>query len=166
MLSLRRPSCIIMSLAIQFFRARMTGHEKLMGFEVDESDDEPRAPSNMLVVYLDGFLSFTNIDRMVENTRKNITDEIDTVILEISGVTSVDATASEAIRRLIRTLSSEGLDVRVVRSLAPANDHYTRYELKRMMKHVSIYPTVQSAIDNVNRKKRKQMTTAPVEEER
>jgi MFS superfamily sulfate permease-like transporter len=90
-------------------------------------------------------------------------DGVDTIIFEISDVTSVDATAAEAMRQLIRTLSKKNIYVRLVRSVSLANDHYTRYELRRMMKHVGIYPTVQSAIDNVNRKKRKQITVLPVE---
>ena len=154
---------VLASLATNFYRSRATGHGKLVGFEGGEPDTAVEVPRNMVVYHMHGFLSFTNIDHQLEEARKHITGDVDTIIFEISDVTSVDATAAESMRRFIRSLSQQGVYVRIVRSLALANDHYTRYELRRMMKRVSIYPTVQSAIDNVNRKKRKQMVTAPVE---
>ena len=156
---------IVVSLAINFFRSRDTRNEKLVGFEGGESDDHVRVPTNMIVYRMRGSLSFTNIDRMLQEVRRLIIDGVDTVIFEISDVRSVDSTAADAMRQFIRSLSQQGIYVRIVRSLALSNDHYTRYELRRMMKGVSIYPTVQSAIDNVNRKKRKQMVTIPLDQD-
>ena len=117
----------------------------------------------MIVYRMHGSLSFTNIDGILQEVRRLITDGIDTVIFEISDVRSVDSTAADAMRQFIRLLSQQGVFVRIVRSLALSNDRYTRYELRRMMKRVSIYPTVQSAIDNVNRRKRKQMVTMNID---
>jgi len=77
-------------------------------------------------------------------------------------VTSIDATAAETMKRFMSMLSDQDVCVRIVRSLALANDHYTRYELRRIMKRISVYPTVQSAIDDVNRKKRKQLLDIPL----
>ena len=156
---------VVVSLLTQYYRARATGNEKLVGFEGDASDGIPRVPDNMIVVYLHGFLSFTNIDQQLEDVRKQVSGDIDTVIFEISGVTSVDATAAETMRRYMSMLSDQGVCVRIVRSLALANDHYTRYELRRIMKRISVYPTVQSAIDDVNRKKRKQLLDIPLDQD-
>ena len=153
---------IVVSLVTRYYRSRATGREKLIGFVSDEPDIEPSIPDNMIVDYMHGFLSFTNIDYQLEEVRKRVDDNIDTVIFEISDVTSIDATASETMRRFIRSLSRQGVYVRIVRSLALANDHYTRYELRRIMKRVNVYPTVKSAIDDVNRKKRKQMLAIPL----
>lgn len=154
---------VVVSLITQYYRSRATGHEKLLGFEGDGPDIAPRIPDNMIVDYLHGFLSFTNIDRQLEEVRKQITDDIDTVIFEISDVTSIDATAAETLRRFMSMLSDQGVCVRIVRSLALANDHYTRYELRRIMKRINVYPTVQSAIDDVNRRKRKQLLKVPLD---
>ena len=154
---------VVVSLITQYYRSRATGHEKLLGFESDGPDIAPRIPDNMIVDYLHGFLSFTNIDRQLEEVRKQITDDIDTVIFEISDVTSIDATAAETLRRFMSMLSDQGVCVRIVRSLALANDHYTRYELRRIMKRINVYPTVQSAIDDVNRRKRKQLLKVPLD---
>ena len=119
----------------------------------------------MKIYYLNGFLSFSNIDRELAIVREGITDGIDTVILEISGVTNLDATATEMLRRFIRSLRDQEVSVRVVRSLALANDQYTRYELRRVMKRVNVYPTVQSAINDVNRMKRKQLLDIPLDQD-
>lgn len=158
---------IVVSLITHWYRSRATGHEMLLGLEGEDgseaSDQEPEIPSNMIVCRLHGFLSFTNIDRQLEDVREQITDSIDTVILEISDVTSIDATASETMRRFVRMLKMQGLYVRIVRKLSLANDHYTRYELRRVMKGVGVYPTVQSAIDNVNRRKSKHLLNVPLE---
>ena len=157
---------IVVSLLTQLYRTKATGNQKLVGFKggIGHSGAKPEVPKNMHVCYLHGFLSFSNIDRTLESVRKGIVDGVDTVILEISGVTNLDATATETLRRFIRSLRDQGVSMRVVRSLALANDHYTRYELRRLMKRVNIYPTVQSAIDDVNRMKRKQMLDIPLGE--
>ena len=156
---------VVVSLLTQYYRARATGNEKLVGFEADGPESAPHVPDNMIVVYLHGFLSFTNIDQQLEAVRKQVTDGIDTVIFEISDVTSIDATAAETMKRFMSILSDQGVCVRIVRSLALANDHYTRYELRRIMKRISVYPTVQSAIDDVNRKKRKQLLDIPLDQD-
>ena len=153
---------IIMSFITRFYRAHATGNEKLAGFKDDAMDETQLVPKNMLVVRMRGFLSFTNIDSELEKVRAQITDGIDTVILEMTDVNSVDATAAETMRRFLRNLKKQGLYVRIVRSLAPANDHYTRYELRRIMKGMSSYPSVQSAVENVNRKKSKQLEAIPL----
>ena len=158
---------IVVSLITQYYRARATGNQKLVGFEggADSQDvGEPTVPDNMRVYYLHGFLSFSNIDRELETIRKGLVEGVDTVIIELSGVTNLDATASETLRRFIRSLRDQGVSVRLVRSLALANDHYTRYELRRVIKRANVYPTVQSAIDDVNRMKRKQMLDIPLDE--
>ena len=154
---------VVVSLLTQYYRSRATGNEKLVGFEGDASDGVPHVPDNMIVVYLHGFLSFTNIDQQLEDVHKRVVGEIDTIIFEISDVTSIDATAAETMRRFMNMLSDQGVCVRIVRSLALANDQYTRYELRRIMKRISVYPTVQSAIDDVNRKKRKQLLDIPLD---
>ena len=154
---------IALSLGINLVRSRASANAKLVGFEGGEPDEHIRVPANMIVYRMRGSLSFTNIDRILQEVRRLIIGGVDTVIFEISDVRSVDSTAADAMRQFIRALSQQGIYVRIVRSLALSNDHYTRYELRRMMKGVSIYPTVQSAIDNVSRKKRKQMVTVPVE---
>ena len=154
---------IVVALVINLYRTYATGHAKLVGFEGGEPDDHVRVPTNMIVYRMHGSLSFTNIDGILQEVRRLITDGIDTVIFEISDVRSVDSTAADAMRQFIRLLSQQGVFVRIVRSLALSNDRYTRYELRRMMKRVSIYPTVQSAIDNVNRRKRKQMVTMNID---
>ena len=141
---------------------------ELMGFMVDsgsQPDADPVIPDNMRVYYLSGFLSFSNIDHELEDVREGIVEGVDTVILELSGVTNLDATASETLRRFIRALGSQGVSVRIVRSLSLANDHYTRFELRRVMKRVHAYPTVQSAIDDANRMKRKQMLDIPLDQD-
>jgi MFS superfamily sulfate permease-like transporter len=155
---------VVVSLLTQLYRSRATGKEKLVGFEGGDTDEVTDVPDNMIVVYLRGFLSFTNIDQQLEDVRNQIVDGIDTVIFEISGVTSVDATATETIRRFMSMLAGQGVCVRLVRSLALANDQYTRYELRRIMKRISVYPTVQSAIDDVNRCKRKHLLDIPLDE--
>ena len=155
---------VVVSLLTRLYRSRATGKEKLLGFEGDASDEEPQIPDNMIVIYMHGFLSFTNIDQQLESVREQIVDGIDTVIFEISDVTSIDATAAETIRRFMRVLGDQDVCVRIVRSLALANDQYTRYELRRIMKRVNMYPTVQSAIDDVNRRKRKQLLDIPLDQ--
>ena len=153
---------IVVSFVANFARSHMSGQEKLMGFVVEENEDEPEIPSNMVVEHFEGFLSFRNVDHRIEETRKCITEGIDTVILDISDVTNIDATASEAIRMFIQMLDSGGYYVRVVRRLAIANDRYTRYELQRIMECVDAYPTVQSAIDDVNSMKNSELLDIPI----
>jgi len=157
---------VVVSLFTQLYRTKATGNQKLVGFigGIGRSDIKPDIPENMRVCYLHGFLSFSNIDRTLEAVREQTVDGVDTIILEISGVTNLDATATETLRRFIRSQRDQGVSVRIVRSLALANDHYTRYELRRVMKRVNVYPTVQSAIDDVNRMKRKQLLNIPVGE--
>ena len=156
---------LTVSLITQYFRSRATGDQKLVGFEGGTTSSIPIIPENMKIYYLNGFLSFSNIDRELAIVREGITDGIDTVILEISGVTNLDATATEMLRRFIRSLRDQEVSVRVVRSLALANDQYTRYELRRVMKRVNVYPTVQSAINDVNRMKRKQLLDIPLDQD-
>ena len=156
---------VAVSLLTHLYRSRATGHEKLMGFSAEEPDIAAHIPDNVLVDNMHGFLSFTNIDSCLEGIRKRIDPDIDTVIFEISDVTSIDATAAETMRRFMRTLDEQGIHVRIVRSLALANDHYTRYELRRVMKRMRIYPSVEDAIENVNRMKRKQIEVVPLDEE-
>lgn len=155
---------VVVSLLTQYYRSRATGREKLVGLEGDEPDVAPHVPDNVVVVYVHGFLSFTNVDRQLNQVQKQVVDGIDTVIFEISDMTSIDATATETMRRFMSTLSDEGVCVRIVRSLALANDHYTRYELRRLMKRINVYPTVQSAIDDVNRRKRKHLLKIPLDQ--
>ncbi len=155
---------VIVSLITHFLRSRITGREKLVGFEAVGDEGMTSTPDNMAVIYLHGFLSFININKKLQEAEELIEEGVDTIILEISGVTSVDATASESIRRFIRMMMDRGVQVRIVRSLALANDQYTQYELRRMMKKMSVYPSVQSAIENVNRMKRKHMLNVPVDQ--
>ncbi len=156
---------VVVSLITHFYRSRATSHVKLMGFDSNSPDIAPHIPDNVLVSYLHGFLSFTNIDSTLEAIRARVDENIDTVIFEISDVTSIDATAAETLRRFIRTLADQNIHVRIVRSLALANDHYTRYELRRVMKRVRTYPTVEDAIEDVNRMKRKQLQVIPLDED-
>ncbi len=153
---------IVVSLITRFYRSKSTHDAKLAGFTGDMGAENVDIPANMVVARLHGFLSFTNIDHELEEIRNQITDDIDTVIFEMSAVTSIDETAAETMRRFMKTLKNQGKYVRLVRSLALANDHYTRYELRRIMKRASVYPSIQSAIDNVNRKKSKQLEAVPL----
>jgi len=157
---------VVASLLTQLYRSHATGNQMLVGFKGgrDDSGLDYTVPDSMLVRYLVGFLSFSNIDHTLEAIREDIHDGIDTVVLELSGVTNIDATATETLRRFINTLRDQGVLVRIVRSLALANDHYTRYELRRIMKRVHAYPTVRSAIEDVNRMKRKQMLDIPLDQ--
>ena len=154
---------VVASLLTQLYRSRTTRNQGLLGFKGGHDESDYTVPDSMLVRYLVGFLSFSNIDRELEAIREDIHDGIDTVVLEISGVTSIDATATEALRRFINSLRDQGVLVRIVRSLALANDHYTRYELRRIMKRVHAYPTVRSAIQDVDRMKRKQLLSIPLD---
>ncbi len=154
---------IVVSLITQYYRKRTTGNEKLLGFDSDTSDAHVVIPENVQVYYLHGFLSFANIDRELKSVRERLTDDIDTVIFEISDVASIDATATEVLRRFMSSLRDQGILVRIVRSLSLANDHYTRYELRRLIKRVNAYPSVKSAIEDVNRMKRKQLIDMPVD---
>ena len=148
---------VILSLMVNHARSHLTGQRKLMGFAIDEYVGEVTVPSNLIVEYFEGFLSFSNIDHRIEEARMRHADNIDTVILDISGVTDIDATASEAIRSYMQALNSEGFYVRVVRGLTIANDRYARYELRRIIENVDAYPTVKSAIDDVNRMKESEL---------
>ena len=156
---------IVASLAVHFLRSHVKGDEELVGFDGDEPDDNPYVPSNMAVYHMHGYLSFTNIDHELEQARKLLVEGVDTIIFELTDVTNVDSTAAEAMRRLVKSLKKQGILVRVVRSLSIAHDHYTRYELRRMMQHTSIYPTVESAVADVHRRKRKQMIAVPLDDD-
>ena len=171
---------IAVSLAEHAYRAREKKHRKLMGFReptedsaVDRSgesgkkltaqmDDEPIDMGEVVISYLSGFLSFTNIETTVERIAAQIKPSTKVVILEISSVTEIDATATDALRQLRRNLHSRGIEVRVVRRVAPTNDHYTRFELRRAMKKTKTYPTVRAALEDVNGMKRKQLTEIPL----
>ena len=153
-----------LSLITHIYRSHATGNRKLLGFAGDESDVDFEIPENTRVYYLRGFLSFANINRELKAIREGIDDDVDTIILEISGITNLDATAVEFLMRFIHSLGDQGVLVRIVRSLTLANDHYTRYELRRLLRKVSAYPTVKSAIEDVDRMKSKQLLDIPLGE--
>lgn len=171
---------IVVSLVEHTYRARRKKHRKLMGFRepADEStsdrpdepspkltaqmDDEPIDMREVVISYLSGFLSFTNIETTVERITEHVKPCTKVVILEISSVTEIDATATDTLRQLRRNLHSQGIEVRIVRRVAPTSDHYTRFELRRAMKKTKTYPTVRAALEDVNSMKRKQLTEIPL----
>lgn len=155
---------IVVSLITQLYRFRVSGEEHLVGLESDAPLGATRVPSNMVVIRVRGIFSFTNVDQELEEAQAQIGEGIDTVIFDITGISGLDATAGESFRRYVRTLRDQGMNVRIVRSLALANDQYTTYELRRIMKHAAIYPSVQSAINDVNRTKRKKVLDLPIDE--
>ena len=68
-----------------------------------------------------------------------------------STVTELDTTATDRILQLIATVRARGLDVRLVRSVAPAQDKYTGFELRTILSQTAAYPSREAALERIPR---------------
>jgi SulP family sulfate permease len=143
---------IAVSFLLHLYRTRSTRHEKLMGIiSTHAVPDGVEIPHDTMVFSFKGSLSFLNVAPLVETLISELRDDLRVVILDLTGVTELDTTATDRIVSVIDAVKSRGTWVRIVRSVAPSKDHYTRFELEHIFHQARIYPTVASAVAGLPR---------------
>ena len=119
---------------------------------IQASDQERPNPGVPFSVFaLKGRLTFFNIDDEIDRILDNLDPEAKAVILKISRVKSIDATATDKLVQLIELLHARGLHVKLVRKLALTDDDYTRHELRMVLREAKMYPNVVEAMEGIKR---------------
>ncbi|MDO4401129.1 MAG: STAS domain-containing protein, partial [Coriobacteriia bacterium] len=103
------------------------------------------------VFSIKGRLTFYNVDNHIDRILENLDPNAKAVILKISKVKSIDATATDKLVQLIELLHARGLHVKLVRKLALTDDDYTRHELRMVLQEAKMYPNVVEAMEGIRR---------------
>lgn len=142
---------VVLSLVTLLYRKESKRHRKYLGIVTTTGNIKPerKVSENTMIVRIDGMISFVNITSIADDLLERIEQEPKTFILDISGVIGLDTTATDRIVQLIDLMQEKGIDVRIVRSVALSQDHYTRFELEHIFHQAHIYPSVQAALGNI-----------------
>lgn len=133
---------------------KVAARESIMHDSADLEDADEllaRCP----VLSLNGGLTFYNLPRRIERFEAHLEhagDKTLPVILDLTYVDSLDATATEALMHFIDRLIGNGREVKIVRGMHAVADEYTRYELGRVLEKADVYPDGISAVSGVKQK--------------
>ena len=109
-----------------------------------------RPVAGTAICRLQGRLSFANINVRVDELSRKVEEGATVIIIiDITQVTELDATATDRIIQFIDMLHARGAEVRLVRSVALTQDDYTRFEIEHIMKKIKIYPSIDAALEKL-----------------
>ncbi|MEC4294933.1 SulP family inorganic anion transporter [Adlercreutzia shanghongiae] len=100
------------------------------------------------VAKLSGNLSFMNIAKAVEEIEAAAAGN-EALILKLSKLDTIDTTAADKLDEMLDSLMERGVHVKLVRPIKETSDHYTRYELRRLMQDFKFYPSVRTAMHSL-----------------
>lgn len=104
--------------------------------------------ASIFVYALPKSLSFANISKTIDDIIKGI-DGNKTLILKASNLARIDSSAGDRLRSALETLAANGIDIKIVRKIRETKDHITRYEIRRIMRDFSTYPSLPTALEAV-----------------
>ncbi len=118
---------------------------------VASEKERPNPGVPFAVFALKGKLTFFNIDDEIDRILENLDPNAKAIIIKISRVESIDATATDKLVQFIDLLHARGLHVKLVRKLALTDDNYTRHELRIVLREAKMYPNVIEAMEGIRR---------------
>ena len=147
---------IVLSFIVRIYRLKYSESPAYLGvMESDEDENittveaEIKLSKQVKLLTFSQELTFINIDAEIRRLLLQVDErgeDLKSVILDMSKIRVVDATATDKILSLVSALRERGLHVKIVRSFAMTNDSYTRYELRRIMGKARPYPSVETAV--------------------
>lgn len=144
----------ILALALRAGREKIdTSGPELLGAVPYKPDDLP-AKKDIEVGYalgtvkLSGDLSFMNIAKAREEIEAAAAGN-EALILKLSKLDTIDTTAADKLDETLDSLMARGVHVKLVRPIKETSDHYTRYELRRLMQDFKFYPSVRTAMHSL-----------------
>lgn len=146
---------IIASILFSLYRNKRPDDPKMMGIIaspamekalVDGRSSVNIEDEDVVVCNLSGRLNFLNIASAMRGIENLLKTSPDTVILELTEVVSLDASATDMILAFLATQKASGKNILVVRHMGITDDPYTRFELKRIMKKSSSFPSKTAAM--------------------
>lgn len=144
----------ILALALRAGREKIdTSGPELLGAVPYKPDDLP-AKKDIEVGYalgiakLSGDLSFMNIAKAQEEIEAAAAGN-EALILKLSKLDTIDTTAADKLDETLDSLMARGVHVKLVRPIKETSDHYTRYELRRLMQGFKFYPSVRTAMHSL-----------------
>ncbi|MCA9339051.1 sodium-independent anion transporter, partial [Candidatus Saccharibacteria bacterium] len=81
---------------------------------------------------------------MTQTTRP----KIKIVIIDASGITNIDSTASNMLQRMLTKLSQTNTEVYIARSIGPVRDRLIKFNIDQK---VTFYKTIREAVDAAKR---------------
>ncbi len=141
----------ILSLALRSAREKITtsGPELLGAVPYKPADLPPKKDIDvgyrLGVAKLAGDLSFMNIAPALESVEAAAAGN-EALIVKLSKLNTMDTTAADKLEETLHALMERGIHVKLVRPLRETADHYTRYELRRLMADFKFYPSVRTAM--------------------
>ena len=147
---------IVLSFGVRIYRLKYSESPAYLGVMKSDEDEEVtpveaelKLSKQVRLLTFSQELTFINIDAEIKKLLEQVDergDELESVILDMSQIRVVDATATDKMLAFVSALRERGLHVKIVRSFSMTNDSYTRYELRRIMGKVRPYPSVETAV--------------------
>ncbi len=144
----------ILALALRSAREKIdSSGPELLGAVPYKPDDLPAKKDidvgfKLGVAKLSGNLSFMNIAKAVEEIEVAAAGN-EALILKLSKLDTIDTTAADKLDEVLESLMGRGVHVKLVRPIKETTDHYTRYELRRLMQDFKFYPSVRTAMHSL-----------------
>lgn len=144
----------ILALALRSAREKIdSSGPELLGAVPYKPDDLPAKKDidvgfKLGVAKLSGNLSFMNIAKAVEEIEAAAVGN-EALILKLSKLDTIDTTAADKLDEVLESLMGRGVHVKLVRPIKETTDHYTRYELRRLMQDFKFYPSVRTAMHSL-----------------
>jgi SulP family sulfate permease len=143
---------VALSFATLLYRRHSRRHREFLGVvSPDAATVVGRMPADTVVYELEGILSFANIGAVSQDFLEKVAKGPHIAIVDISGITELDTTATDRILQLIDTARKRHIDVRLVRSIERAQDRYTGFELRTILAKTAAYPSIEAALEQVPR---------------
>lgn len=150
---------ILLSFAVMHYRDKRASAGVLLGLTPSSSPDAKSAKSQgrpdpgvpYSTFALKGRLTFANIDQKIDRIQSKMDSASKAVILKMSKVTSIDATATDKLVQFISMLHAQGMHVKLVRKVRPTDDSYTRHELREVLGEARVYPNMREALAGIQR---------------
>lgn len=144
----------ILALAVRSARERIdtSGPELLGAVPYKPADLPPKKDIEvgyeLGTVKLAGDLSFMNIAKHLAQIDEAAAGK-EALIVKLSKLDTIDTTAADKLTEALDGLMERGVHVKLVRPIKETSDHYTRYELRRLMQNFKFYPSVRTAMQSL-----------------
>lgn len=147
----------ILSVAIIFYRTHSAKSTEAIGAMKYFSSDDPilgteiHTGYNVKVFRLFGHVNFLNIDKIIEEMDTEVTPDTEALILRISRVETLDATAADKLITQLQAYTARGIHVKISRKVRPVGDRSTLREMTNLMTLFKFYPNVEAARASLKR---------------
>ncbi len=107
-------------------------------------------PLKHTVIYrFNGAVFYANVDIFIDSLKEEVTDSVRYIVVDMSGVGSVDYTACEKLKNLYRKYAEKGVSLVYAGHSGDLNDQFRKYGASELIMEGAVASTIQRGLRNI-----------------